>query len=137
VLAETLREIRAIQPVGAPSAEERVFLQESKREVIKTVRTVVKDISKILAIYDGAYGALVDERKPEMFRQFLEHAPTAFIELGEKLGAIQHITTFWRYRFPSGVRRTVGVVELGELFEDFLQGLGTSVDRNAVASQAA
>jgi hypothetical protein len=137
ILAETLREMRAIQPVGTPTPDEKAFLQESKREVTKTIRTIVKDITKVLAIYDGAYGALVDERRPEMFRQFLEHAPTAFIELGEKLGAIQHITTFWRYRFPRGVRRTIGVVELGEVFEDFLHGLGTSVDSRMVTSRAA
>ena len=25
-----------------------------------------------------------------------------FLELGEKLGSISHIVSFWRYRFPPG-----------------------------------
>ena len=136
-LAETIRELRTVQPLGNASLEDRAYLQECRKEIVRTVRTILSDISKIIAIYDGAYASLVEERRPEMFRNFLEHAPSAFVELGEKLGSIQHIVSFWRYRFPKGVRRAIGPQELGEIFEDFIQSLGTTVEHRLSTSNAA
>ena len=48
---------------------------------------------------------LVEKQTPKTFRDFLLSAPHMFLELGEKLGAISHIVSFWRYRFPTGHAR--------------------------------
>ncbi len=45
---------------------------------------------------------LVANQTPKTFRDFLLSAPYMFLELGEKMGAISHIVSFWRYRFPPG-----------------------------------
>ncbi len=42
-----------------------------------------------------------------------------FHELGERLGSIHHIVSFWRYRFPEGARMKVASEELFDLFADF------------------
>ena len=41
------------------------------------------------------------------FREFLLGAPALFLEIGEKMGAMSHVTSFWQYRFPAGAPRTV------------------------------
>ena len=46
-------------------------------------------------------------------------APTLFYELGERLAAVQHIVSFWRYRFPSQVRSSISADELVDLLADF------------------
>jgi hypothetical protein len=42
-----------------------------------------------------------------------------FLELGEKLGAISHIVSFWRFRFPPGASTNIDGVELAAIFRDF------------------
>ena len=81
-------------------------------------------MTKIISIYDAAYSALIDEQKPQLFRDFLLEAPMFFLEIGDKLGAMQHVTSFWKYRFPRNVRRTVSPDELMAIFQDFRRSFG-------------
>jgi hypothetical protein len=46
-------------------------------------------------------------------------APAMFNELGERLGAIEHIISFWRFRFPADKRPTISPTELVSVFMDF------------------
>jgi hypothetical protein len=46
-----------------------------------------------------------------------------FYNLGEQLGAVQHIISFWRYRFPEGDRRLVSHDELMDMLLDFEDSL--------------
>ena len=61
---------------------------------------------------------------PKTFRDFLLSAPYMFLELGEKLGAISHIVSFWRYRFPPGSPHQIDAEELTAIFQDFSGGFG-------------
>jgi hypothetical protein len=47
-----------------------------------------------------------------------------FLDLGEKLGAISHIVSFWQYRFPPVRPRGVDAEELSAIFQDFASGFG-------------
>ena len=42
-----------------------------------------------------------------------------FLELGEKIGSMSHITSFWRYRFPVASKATALADELVSIFQDF------------------
>ena len=54
-----------------------------------------------LEIYDTRLVvALTQNSDPTAFRDFLLKAPAMFNELGERLGGIEHILSFWRFRFP-------------------------------------
>jgi hypothetical protein len=39
------------------------------------------------------------------------------------MGAVQHITSFWQYRFPAGAPKHVDVEELIAIFQDFSKGV--------------
>ena len=66
------------------------------------VRDNGNHVTKVLAVYDDSFADLVAHQTPKTFRDFLLSAPYMFLELGEKMGAISHIVSFWRYRFPAG-----------------------------------
>ena len=54
-----------------------------------------------------------------------------FAKLGEGLSAIQHVVSYWRYRFPTGCRSGVDPAEFLEILEDFLgvlRGFDHAVD---------
>jgi hypothetical protein len=56
------------------------------------------------------------------FRDFLLSAPHLFVNLGEKIGVISHIVSFWRFRFPDKASLTVDGEELSMIFQDFISG---------------
>jgi hypothetical protein len=47
-----------------------------------------------------------------------------FNDLGERLGAIEHIVSFWRFRFPGDKMPVVTPDELSDMFMDFEGSLG-------------
>ena len=119
-----LREINQIQPVGAMTTEQKVFLASARRNIIEMVRDNGNHVSKALAVYDSSFADLVNHQSPKTFRDFLMSAPYMFLELGEKLGAISHIVSFWRYRFPKGGYGNIDAEELAAIFQDFSSGFG-------------
>ncbi|MBV9550544.1 MAG: hypothetical protein JO256_12830 [Alphaproteobacteria bacterium] len=129
-----LRQISAIQPQGQVTPEQKVFLQNARRSIIQLVRDNGNDVTKALSVYDSSFADLVAHQSPKTFRDFLLSAPYMFLELGEKLGAISHIVSFWRYRFPAGGIVHIDAEELAAIFHDFASGFGEAVkdDRPAI-----
>jgi len=119
---DTLREIKAITPHGPVTAAQTASLAAAKRSIIEMVRDNSRHISKVLEIYDESFAGLVASGAPKTFREFLLSAPYMFLELGEKMGAISHIVTFWRYRFPKDRPAVIDADELGIIFQDFVGG---------------
>jgi hypothetical protein len=122
-----LREINAITPHGPVSPEQKVFLQQVRRNIIEMVRDNGQHVNKSLSVYDAAFRDLVSNQTPKTFRDFLLSAPYMFLELGEKLGGISHIVSFWRYRFPPGSPKAIDAEELAAIFQDFSSGFGEKI----------
>jgi hypothetical protein len=119
-----LRHISSIQPFGPVTPEQRVFLTGVRQTIIRMVRGNGEDISRALAVYDSSFSDLVANQAPKAFRDFLLSAPYMFLDLGEKLGAISHIVSFWHYRFPPGGPVLIDAEELSAIFQDFSSGFG-------------
>ena len=119
-----LRQIKDIRPHGPVTPTQQAFLTDSRRTIIEKVRDSGKDVDRVLEIYDSSYHALVAHQAPKTFRDFLLSAPYMFLELGEKMGAIAHVVSFWRYRFPKGKRVHVTADELVVIFQDFATSFG-------------
>ena len=118
-----LREINKVQPVGAVTPAQSV-IWPARRSIIEMVRDNGNHVNKVLAIYDTSFADLVENQTPKTFRDFLMSAPYMFLELGEKLGAISHIVSFWRYRFPKDAPVNIDADELSVIFHDFCSGFG-------------
>jgi hypothetical protein len=121
-----LREINAIAPHGPVTPEQKVFLSAARRSVIEMVRDNGQHVNKALSVYDDAFRDLVANQTPRTFRDFLLSAPYMFLDLGEKLGVISHIVSFWRYRFQTGSPK-VDAEELSAIFQDFSSGFGEKI----------
>ena len=126
-----LRHIHTIQPAGQVTAEQKVFLQSARRSIIQMVRGNGDHVSRSLAIYDSSFADLVAHQMPKTFRDFLLSAPYMFLELGEKLGAISHIVSFWRYRFPPDGPAHIDAEELSAIFQDFSSGFSDRMQNEA------
>lgn len=122
-----LREIKEIIPQGGISDQQRTYLVNAKRQIIEMVRDNNQHISKVLDVYDESFAELVASNSPTTFRAFLLSASPMFLDLGEKLGAISHIASFWRHRFPKGQPVVIDAEELSIIFQDFTSGFAERV----------
>lgn len=131
-LLRALQQLKTLIPLRSMDAEQRVNISTAKQAILYGAKQSINDIKSTIMIYDNAYNSLIAERDPRKFREFLLGAPTLFLEIGEKMGALAHMTSFWKYRFPEGMPRSVDYDELIAIFQDFAKGF-TTVNNTFIA----
>lgn len=125
---EVTKSIETVKSRGPATAEESTYLLRARARLSQGIRQACKDVQTMLKTYDTAFVGLTQQADPVGFRDFLLAAPEMFFKVGDRLGAIQHITSFWRYRFPSGSVRATPP-ELCGILQDFENSLGMKTDR--------
>lgn len=123
LLNGVLAELTTIVPRGAITPETRAFLGTSRERIRKQVIGSARKVRDTLGVYDDAYDAMTKRGDPLRFRDFLLQAPALFNDLGERLGAIDHVISFWRFRFPAGRKPIISPEELTDIFVDFEQSV--------------
>ena len=132
-LISVLRDIKAARPMGKMDADQAAFLAEVKRALTLGVKQSSDDVRRVLGIYDEAYAHLIERQDPKQFREFLLKAPSMFLELGEKIGLMSHVTSFWQYRFPAKAPKNADADELVMIFQDFAQSFGLDISIKSLA----
>ncbi|MEY4249224.1 MAG: hypothetical protein RJA87_857 [Pseudomonadota bacterium] len=131
-----LDEIEVIVPKGTPSNDENDQIAEMRRNISRNFARAVKSVSTTLSIYDNAYFMLTQKSDPIVFRNFLLTAPDLFKALGERLGAVEHLLSFWRFRVPVGSRTLMSAEEMIDIFGDFESSLDVvNIQDNPAAAQ--
>jgi hypothetical protein len=130
-LGQVMGQIEGARPRGLMDNDTKAYLGSAKKNIRKAVTTSCRKVNETLAVYDDAYEAMTRRGDPLRFRDFLLQAPSLFSELGERLGAIDHIISFWRFRFPENSRIPVTPEELSDIFSDFEQSLDVTSGRMA------
>ena len=128
--------VQTVRPIGKVDRHARVWLDRGRAVLRDRIIETCNEAGKTLAIYDTAYAGLTQEGGPVAFRDFLLKAPRLFARLGDQLGAIQHVVSFWRFRFSPGAS-PVGVEELIDIFMDFETGLASCKAEDAASRMAA
>jgi hypothetical protein len=119
-------EIARLSITGNREAETARYVDDTRRRLRHGIVVERKAIMRALDVYDRAFEDLIDNGKPQAFREFLLRAPDMFLSLGEKVGVIAHIASFWRYRFQPGQPLVADIDEAIDIFQDFDAGLSTS-----------
>lgn len=126
-LATVSSEIGQLVIPGARDTETSRYLDEARKRLQASVMLERQAVQRTLKVYDDAFEDLIENGKPQAFRAFLLSAPELFLSLGEKVGVISHIASYWRYRFPEGAVPTAQVDEAIDIFQDFEGGLSVSL----------
>jgi hypothetical protein len=125
----TMKQMIKYHPVGPMDNETRDSLIKVRASLARNIIRTIGEIEATLKRYDEAYAGLTSNNEPQAFRQFLLTAPSLFKELGERLGVVSHIISYWGFRFPSGKEPPISATELLRVFSDFDENLsfhGTS-----------
>jgi len=117
-LAGVVSKVTSIKPVGPMDADAKAYISRGRDVVAKLIRQARAETRETLTIYETAYAGLTEKGDPMIFREFLLRAPSLFNRLGEQLGAIQHVVSFWKFRFgPKSPASSPS--ELMDIFMDF------------------
>lgn len=111
------------QPIGLIDTEVKEFLTTVRPRLAKRILTALGNVGNILHHYDASYSALIDGHDPGPFRQFLLDGPKMFFELGEHVGILTHIASFWSYRMSGGLSRRLTPLDYADTLLDFDESL--------------
>lgn len=126
-IGAVMEAVRTVKPRGRPSSQQYVALDRSRETVRRRILVSCDSTAAMLRVYDDAFRGLTQNGDPAGFRDFLRDAPHLFAKLGERLGAVQHIVSFWNYRMASG-KPTPSPEELLDLLADFESSLTNGDD---------
>ncbi len=132
-LSPIAKEMLSIRILRA-NLDDKAFLDQVRQRIVERLGLAANEIKSALGRYDAAYNVLISDGQPGKFRSFLLTAPQMFVQTGEHLAALQHITSFWRFRFKPGQARTIDVEEAYDLFQEFegsLSGVAPAAERGA------
>lgn len=104
--------------ISRASAQQREQLRQMRLRIISALDVAAGRVQEELLGYDSAFAALA-AGSPGAFRDFLIAAPARFGPIGEAIGVIKHIQSFWSFRFPGQVVAALDVEEALELFQEF------------------
>lgn len=127
IIAETIEFVNSVSTMkltGAASKETVSTIAETRKNVIKHMRQVHRLISVAINDYNDAYESLTREGEVSAFREFLLNAPSQFVTLGEAMGVLTHISTFWSANTLSHRRQlSLSHADAYDYFTEFQQSL--------------
>ncbi|MFZ2029200.1 MAG: hypothetical protein WAU68_02740 [Vitreimonas sp.] len=131
-LPELARSILGARVVNAPR-DDLATINAARQRIVKVMGSTMKRVQMSLSEYDIAFKSL-SEGKPTAFRDFLLNAPSMFLSIGEAVGIIKHIDSFWRFRFPAGRTPLMEGNEAFDIFQDFELTLSGVAEQEAAAN---
>ncbi len=129
-IREVLNGLSTYKPVPTHEDMVRNYLRRARPRIAKAIVKTIHEAGRILESYDEVYIALAVERNPEPFRQFLMRGSNLFFDLGEKLGVLNHIVSFWKFRMArlyKSQSRQLESVEYADILIDFEASLFRSL----------
>ena len=66
---------------------------------------------------------MTENQNPEGFRQFLSSGSSLFLELGERIGRLEQIVSFWEYRLSHHHDGGMAPDDVMDALRDLMQGL--------------
>ncbi|MFT3996674.1 MAG: hypothetical protein QM667_04640 [Asticcacaulis sp.] len=123
-LRKVMQGLATYQPQGMMDDNLRDYFKEVRPRLARRIAFAVTQVGRTLDVYNRAYQALTDGKNPAPFRRFLLDGPKLFFELGENIGILGHIASFWGYRMlgnPSQQRLTA--LEYADVLMDFEDSL--------------
>ncbi|MDV6331997.1 hypothetical protein [Asticcacaulis sp. 201] len=128
--------LHSYKTIGPAEAGTREYLAEVRPRLAKKIIASIVSTRKTLRVYDEAYAALTQGADAAPFRKFLMNGPSMFFELGESIGILSHIGSFWSYRMGARMAHLrLSPAEFADILVDFEDSL-INVDLPSAASTA-
>ncbi|MBP2159244.1 MULTISPECIES: hypothetical protein [Asticcacaulis] len=123
-MRKVLEGLASYQPVGSADEALKEYLREVRPRLARKIVSAIQGVGRTLNVYDQAYHALVQGENAGPFRRFLLDGPRLFFELGENIGILSHIGSFWQYRMSQAMNdQRLTPTEYSDILMDFEDSL--------------
>ncbi len=123
-IRQVLQALSGYRPLGPSDEDTRHYLHEARPRLARKIFAALQTTRNTLKIYDDAYHALTQSANPGPFRKFLIEGPGMFFELGENIGTLGHICSFWTYRMGPKMRHLrLSPQDFADILVDFEDSL--------------
>ena len=123
-MRKVLEGLASYQPVGSADEALKEYLREVRPRLARKIVNAIQGVGRTLNVYDQAYHALVQGENAGPFRRFLLDGPGLFFELGENIGILSHIGSFWQYRMSHAMNeKRLTPTEYSDILMDFEDSL--------------
>ncbi len=122
-LRKVIEALAKYQPAGFIDGDLRDLIHQIRPRLAKRILGALGNVGRIIAFYDNAYSSLTEGHSPVPFREFLLEGPKMFYELGEHVGILTHISSFWAYRVGNLRGGRLAPVEYADTLIDFEESL--------------
>ena len=123
-MRKVLEGLASYQPMGTADETVRDYLREVRPRLARKIVNAIANVGRTLNVYDQAYHALVEGENAGPFRRFLLDGPSLFFELGENIGILSHIGSFWGYRMSQAMQsQRLTPMEYSDILMDFEDSL--------------
>jgi len=123
-LTEVISEVGDLTMTGPKDADLADYVARAKIRLQRAINFHRQRVVTALKVYDDAFNDLTVNSRPQAFRDFLLKAPSMFMSLGENVGVVSHIASYWRYRFPQGKKLACPLEEAASILQEFEVSLG-------------
>jgi hypothetical protein len=94
-VASSINNIRPMKGGGMLNT----YIDRARNDLSTAIIQAWTECAEIIKEYNTVYDALVQEQRPDQFRRFLSSTPELFISLGDRVGRLSDVTTFWDEQF--------------------------------------
>jgi hypothetical protein len=121
-LRATLRAVAAVRG-DRRGADAAIYIGRARRLLEETMLEAWRGINERLKLYDRAYESLTEGRSAEGFRDFLQAGPRLLLEVGERIGRLEQVVSFWDFRFGGERTEAFSPEQISDGLRDLLQEL--------------
>jgi hypothetical protein len=125
-LTAVIAEVGALSTAGSRDADLNDYVLRAKVRLRQAINFHCQRVVETLKVYDDAFHDMTANGRPQAFRDFLLKAPSMFLGLGENVGVVSHIASYWRYRFPQGKKVDAPLDEVANILQEFEISLGVT-----------
>lgn len=121
-LRATFRAVAAVRG-NRREAEAALYIARARRLLEQTMAEAWRGVDQRLKLYDDAYQSMTEGRSAEGFRNFLHAGPRLLLEVGERIGRLEQVMSFWDHRFAGQKLQELSPEQLSDGLRDLLQEL--------------
>jgi hypothetical protein len=121
-LRATVRAMRTVRG-DRRGAEAALYIERARRLLEQTMALAWRGVSERLKLYDEAYEELTTGRSADGFRGFLQAGPQLLLEVGERIGRLEQVASYWDYTFGGRQAQELSPEQISDGLRDLLQEL--------------
>jgi len=129
-LAAFLKDIKSLRVIGL-SGEDRAEMRTILSSITDLSMSRWNRLKGRLDTYHDEFNTFVQRGDPAALKSFMTRAPELFVEMGEDIGRLQHVSSYWKFWTRGRRGQSMSAQEAFDILPDFEAALQVTDLRDA------